>query len=82
MAPLEPFLPPLPTRPPSFDRQGSSALAPGVLIAVTGWVAHAGGLYTYDDAFITHRMAANLASRPASTTRASGTWAAPPRSTA
>ena len=38
------------------------ALALGALIAVTGWVAYAGGLYTYDDAFITYRMAANLAS--------------------
>jgi len=37
------------------------ALALGALIAVTAWVAYAGGLYTYDDAFITYRMAANLA---------------------
>jgi hypothetical protein len=38
------------------------ALALGALIAVSGWVAYAGGLYTYDDAFITYRMAANLSS--------------------
>ncbi len=37
-------------------------LAFGALVAVTGWVAYAGGLYTYDDAFITFRMSANLAS--------------------
>ncbi len=31
------------------------------LVAVAAWVAYAGGLYSYDDAFITYRMAANLA---------------------
>jgi hypothetical protein len=31
------------------------------LIAVAAWVAWAGALYSYDDAFITYRMAANLA---------------------
>jgi hypothetical protein len=36
-------------------------LATGALIAVAAWVAWAGGLYSYDDAFITYRMAANLA---------------------
>jgi hypothetical protein len=37
-------------------------LSTGVLIAVAAWVAWAGGIYSYDDAFITYRMAANLAS--------------------
>jgi hypothetical protein len=32
-----------------------------VLVAVAAWVAWAGGIYSYDDAFITYRMAANLA---------------------
>ncbi len=36
-------------------------LAIGALIAVAAWVAWAGGIYSYDDAFITYRMAANLA---------------------
>jgi hypothetical protein len=36
------------------------ALSLGALIAVAGWVAFAGGIYSYDDAFITFRMAANL----------------------
>ena len=36
-------------------------LAAAALIAVAGWVAWAGALYSYDDAFITYRMAANLA---------------------
>jgi hypothetical protein len=31
------------------------------LVAVAAWVTYAGGLYSYDDAFITYRMAANLA---------------------
>lgn len=36
-------------------------LATGALFAVAAWVAWAGGIYSYDDAFITYRMAANLA---------------------
>jgi hypothetical protein len=36
-------------------------LATGAMLAVAAWVAWAGGLYSYDDAFITYRMAANLA---------------------
>ena len=36
-------------------------LALAALIAVSAWVAYAGGLYSYDDAFITYRMSANLA---------------------
>ncbi len=31
------------------------------LVLVAGWVAVAGGAYSYDDAFITYRMSANLA---------------------
>jgi hypothetical protein len=31
------------------------------LLLVVGWVAVAGGAYSYDDAFITYRMSANLA---------------------
>lgn len=46
-----------PSRPARFER----SLAVGALVAVTAWVAYAGGLYSYDDAFITFRMAANLA---------------------
>ena len=45
---------------PSTGLERGAAL--GALVAVTAWVAYAGGLYTYDDAFITYRMAANLAS--------------------
>jgi len=45
---------------PSIGLERGAAL--GALVAVTAWVAYAGGLYTYDDAFITYRMAANLAS--------------------
>jgi hypothetical protein len=37
------------------------ALSLGALALVSAWVAYAGGLYSYDDAFITYRMAANLA---------------------
>ncbi|MEO6011550.1 MAG: hypothetical protein ABIU38_26140, partial [Vicinamibacteraceae bacterium] len=40
-----------------FERRLSTA----VLVAVAAWVAYAGGLYSYDDAFITYRMSANLA---------------------
>ena len=36
-------------------------LALAALIAVSAWVAYAGGLYSYDDAFITYRMSANMA---------------------
>jgi hypothetical protein len=49
---------PVAGRSPRLER----AVALGALIAVSGWVAYAGGLYAYDDAFITYRMAANLAS--------------------
>jgi hypothetical protein len=35
--------------------------AVGLLVVVAGWVAFAGGAYSYDDAFITYRMAENLA---------------------
>jgi hypothetical protein len=40
-----------------IERLGATA----ALIAVAAWVAWAGALYSYDDAFITYRMAANLA---------------------
>jgi hypothetical protein len=36
-------------------------LSCAALVAVAAWVAYAGGRYSYDDAFITYRMAANLA---------------------
>ena len=49
---------PLTVPSPRLERR----LALGALIAVTAWVAYAGGRYAYDDAFITYRMSANLAS--------------------
>jgi hypothetical protein len=42
---------------PALER----ALSFAALVVVTAWVAYAGGVYSYDDAFITYRMAANLA---------------------
>ena len=36
-------------------------LGVAALLLVVGWVAVAGGAYSYDDAFITYRMSANLA---------------------
>ena len=44
-------------RSPGLER----ILALVALIAISAWVAYAGGLYSYDDAFITYRMSANLA---------------------
>jgi hypothetical protein len=54
--------------PPAASRSlaGRAALveqsvAAAAVIAVAAWVAYAGGFYSYDDAFITYRMSANLA---------------------
>ena len=61
MAPLS-ALPAAPRdRSPPDAARLERRLALGALIAVAGWVACAGGRYSYDDAFITYRMAANLA---------------------
>ena len=61
MAPLSPTLAAVAV--PDADRSArlERVLALVALIAISGWVAYAGGLYSYDDAFITYRMSANLA---------------------
>ena len=48
---------------PAADRSARLERRLGVaaLVLVVGWVAVAGGAYSYDDAFITYRMSANLA---------------------
>ena len=46
---------------PAGPRRLERLVSRAALVAVAAWVAYAGGLYSYDDAFITYRMAANLA---------------------
>ena len=69
---------------PAADRSARLERRLGVaaLVLVVGWVAVAGGAYSYDDAFITYRMSANLAAGHGFVYNpGSGIWAAPRPST-